>query len=249
MSDQPALERSVLERKDREELLTIVEAIGAKAPSRARKSELVDLILETAGVDGNGDTSGNGDVPDDKKPAAKVDTKPETKKAEAKKPATKTAKKADDDQADTDTGTAKTAKTDEKADDEKADDDKGERSSGDSGGGEQDRTRREQPGQGGQRDRGQNRDQNRDQKRGGQNRGGQNRGDGQQGGQGGFQTTVGEPGNRRGRRRRRDRRAGGRYLGGSGPQPLGSPTPSHSAWGAGSRSVHPAAPLSRGTHS
>ena len=193
MSDQPALERSVLERKDREELLTIVEAIGAKAPSRARKSELVDLILETAGVDGNGDTSGNGDVPDDKKAVAKVDTKPEVKKADAKKTATKTAKKVDDDQADTDT-----ADTAEKVDDERADDEKAARSSGDSGEGDQDRTRREQPGQGGQRDRGQNRDQN----RGGQNRGGQNRGDGQQG-QGGFQTTVGEPGNRRGRRRRR----------------------------------------------
>ena len=48
------LERSVLERKDRNELQTIATAMGAKPPSRARKAEIVDLILEAAGA-GSGD--------------------------------------------------------------------------------------------------------------------------------------------------------------------------------------------------
>jgi len=47
---EPVLERSVLERKERDELKTIVEALGAKAPARAKKADLVDLILATAGV-------------------------------------------------------------------------------------------------------------------------------------------------------------------------------------------------------
>jgi transcription termination factor Rho len=45
-----ALERSKLEQKDRAELATIVEALGGKAGSRARKADLVDQILTLAGV-------------------------------------------------------------------------------------------------------------------------------------------------------------------------------------------------------
>jgi transcription termination factor Rho len=44
------LERSTLERKDRVELATIAEALGKKPPSRAKKSDIVDLILTLAGV-------------------------------------------------------------------------------------------------------------------------------------------------------------------------------------------------------
>jgi transcription termination factor Rho len=47
---EPVLERSVLERKEREELLTIARAMGASPPSRARKADLVDLILTSAGI-------------------------------------------------------------------------------------------------------------------------------------------------------------------------------------------------------
>jgi transcription termination factor Rho len=47
---EPVLERSVLERKERDELQTIAKALGAKATSRAKKADLVDLILTTAGV-------------------------------------------------------------------------------------------------------------------------------------------------------------------------------------------------------
>jgi len=49
-ADTPQLERSALERKDRDELHTIAVALGGKPGSRARKAEIVDLILELAGV-------------------------------------------------------------------------------------------------------------------------------------------------------------------------------------------------------
>ncbi|MEJ5254849.1 MAG: transcription termination factor Rho [Acidimicrobiales bacterium] len=49
-SQQLELERAALERKDREELSAIAVALGGKPGSRARKAEIVDLILELAGV-------------------------------------------------------------------------------------------------------------------------------------------------------------------------------------------------------
>ena len=49
-ADTQQLERSALERKDRDELHTIAVALGGKPTSRARKAEIVDLILELAGV-------------------------------------------------------------------------------------------------------------------------------------------------------------------------------------------------------
>jgi transcription termination factor Rho len=45
--DTPELRRSALERKDRDELSTIATSLGVKPPSRARKAEIVDLILTT----------------------------------------------------------------------------------------------------------------------------------------------------------------------------------------------------------
>jgi transcription termination factor Rho len=48
-----ALSRSKLEQKDRAELATIVEAMGGKAGSRAKKADLVDQVLQLAGS-GNG---------------------------------------------------------------------------------------------------------------------------------------------------------------------------------------------------
>jgi len=53
------LRRSTLERKDRDELVTIATALGAKPPSRARKSEIVDLIITTATTGGAEDKSGD----------------------------------------------------------------------------------------------------------------------------------------------------------------------------------------------
>src|SRR5437588_992577 len=46
----PVLERSVLERKERDELQTIARALGIKPPARAKKADIVDLILTSAGI-------------------------------------------------------------------------------------------------------------------------------------------------------------------------------------------------------
>lgn len=52
MSVEPTtLERSALERKDREELTTIAQALGGQIRPRARKAEIVQLILELTGVE------------------------------------------------------------------------------------------------------------------------------------------------------------------------------------------------------
>ena len=53
------LERSVLERKEREELATIAMALGMKPSGRSKKETLIDQILKTAGVL---------DAPSEKKP-------------------------------------------------------------------------------------------------------------------------------------------------------------------------------------
>jgi transcription termination factor Rho len=61
--DSQQLERSALERKDRDELHTIAVALGGKPGSRAKKADIVDLILELAGVtppNGDGGDRGNG---------------------------------------------------------------------------------------------------------------------------------------------------------------------------------------------
>jgi transcription termination factor Rho len=58
--DSTTLERSALERKDREELTTIAQALGAKPPSRARKAQIVQLILELTGV-ASPEASGGGE--------------------------------------------------------------------------------------------------------------------------------------------------------------------------------------------
>jgi transcription termination factor Rho len=46
-----ALERSVLERKERDELAAIAEAMGVKPSSRASKAALIDQILKEAGIE------------------------------------------------------------------------------------------------------------------------------------------------------------------------------------------------------
>jgi transcription termination factor Rho len=58
------LDRSMLDGKDREELHAIAGAMGVKAPTRMRKSELIDAILDAA-EGGAPDTGGNGDQPAD----------------------------------------------------------------------------------------------------------------------------------------------------------------------------------------
>jgi nucleoid-associated protein YgaU len=41
-----ALEQSALEAKDREQLVAIAGALGVKSASRAKKAELIEMILE-----------------------------------------------------------------------------------------------------------------------------------------------------------------------------------------------------------
>jgi transcription termination factor Rho len=60
--DSTALERSALERKDRDELVTIAKALGGKPPARAKKADIVDLVLELTGV-------GDGAAPPEEAPA------------------------------------------------------------------------------------------------------------------------------------------------------------------------------------
>ncbi|MBK9179292.1 MAG: transcription termination factor Rho [Acidimicrobiales bacterium] len=50
METPQTLERSVLERKERDELQAIASALGVKPGSRARKADIVDLILQHTGV-------------------------------------------------------------------------------------------------------------------------------------------------------------------------------------------------------
>ncbi|HUF32842.1 MAG TPA: transcription termination factor Rho [Acidimicrobiales bacterium] len=154
---EPVLERSVLERKERDELLTIARAMGATPTTRAKKATLVDLILTTAGI-----TSAPAE---DEAPEAEAEPAP------ARRGRARGAAKSD---ADVDTGDAET--DDDTS--EPAEQDRGARSSGDDrparqarqdrgqGGGNQDRANRNQSGQdqrdqergrgqgGGQQDRG-----------------------------------------------------------------------------------------------
>jgi transcription termination factor Rho len=52
--DSTELERSALERKDRDELVTIAQALGGKPAARATKATIVNLILDLTGVGGDG---------------------------------------------------------------------------------------------------------------------------------------------------------------------------------------------------
>jgi transcription termination factor Rho len=63
------LERSVLEKKDRDELQSIAVALGGKPGSRARKADIVDLILELAGVVPAADGPDAADAPAADEPA------------------------------------------------------------------------------------------------------------------------------------------------------------------------------------
>jgi transcription termination factor Rho len=85
------MRRSTLQRKDREELTLIATTLGRKPSSRARKGEIIDLILDlAAGGDGSaaasaiddGDASGESPPADEAGGNAKK-ARPETKKGAA----------------------------------------------------------------------------------------------------------------------------------------------------------------------
>ena len=56
--DSTQLERGTLESKDRDELTTIANALGGKPGSRARKAEIVDMILDLTDAGSNGSSDG-----------------------------------------------------------------------------------------------------------------------------------------------------------------------------------------------
>src|SRR5260370_9450375 len=75
------LDRSVLDAKDREELHAIAGAMGVKAPTRMRKGELIDAILDAA--DGESpDPGGNADQPADASTRARPRTLPSARASE-----------------------------------------------------------------------------------------------------------------------------------------------------------------------
>ena len=61
-----ALEQSVLESKDKEQLLAIAKALGLKASARTKKSDIIGQILETTGAA----TRANGDAAEPAEPAS-----------------------------------------------------------------------------------------------------------------------------------------------------------------------------------
>ena len=57
-----ALEQSVLESKDKDQLLAIAKALGLKANSRTKKAEIIDSILEMTGSSAPVAVASNGEV-------------------------------------------------------------------------------------------------------------------------------------------------------------------------------------------
>jgi transcription termination factor Rho len=60
--ESTALERSALERKDRDELATIAETLGQKPAARATKAKIIDLILDLTGVTTGAGSPGEGEA-------------------------------------------------------------------------------------------------------------------------------------------------------------------------------------------
>ncbi len=58
------LERSILERKERDELHAIASAMALKPPSRSRKADIIDLILTATGVGTDSGSAPGGAAPD-----------------------------------------------------------------------------------------------------------------------------------------------------------------------------------------
>ena len=231
--ESQSLERSALERKDREQLMSIATALGGKPGSRSRKAEIVDLILQLAHVEpaGNGGASqetsdepaaaprasaangrsrrGTGRASSSGSDEATADDSDES--ATADEPSASSAVSVGT-EADTGTETAPEA-SDDAADTGEA---RPLRSDGGRRGGEAGSRNRGQAGRdgnregnregnrdGGQRQQGNRGDQRTGEQRGGDQRNGEQRNGDQRNGD--QRGDDGEPGNRRRRRRGRDR--------------------------------------------
>ena len=180
--DSTQLERGTLEGKDRDELTTIANALGGKPGSRARKAEIVDLILDLTGGGSNSSSNGSASAAAPEVGAADEEPPAEWEVAVA---ATTDADEATPDTSASDEVAADAQTTDAGPSDDRGSEDGADRSDGHG------------QGRSGQ-DRGQGRGQN-------QNRGQQGRGQNQNRGQQGEQADAG---NRRRRRRGRERDEG-----------------------------------------
>jgi transcription termination factor Rho len=80
---EPQLERSVLEAKERDELLAIAEALGARTTSRSKKADLITSILRATGIDVDPDAEGDN--------AAQADEAPARRRTRTRRGATATA--------------------------------------------------------------------------------------------------------------------------------------------------------------
>src|SRR3954469_21662861 len=89
-ADATELERSALERKDRDELHTIATALGGKPGSRAKKADMVDLILQLAGVTPGPEGRDDGSAAD-----ADADAKPAPRRTRTRAAAATAAASAD----------------------------------------------------------------------------------------------------------------------------------------------------------
>ena len=215
-ADTQELERSALERKDRDELHTIATALGGKPGSRAKKADIVDLILELAGVI---PAAADGDAPSDRDGRAEAQANDQAED-QAEDQATDQA----DDQAEAPaprTRRPRSRATTPADENDTSSDEPGDHRDAPSATGTTDAADLDADINGRPNDRGP-RDRNRNGQRNAPNQG-QNQGSGQ-GGQrtpqqqaapggdatGGAEGLDGEPGNRRRRRRGRDRERGER---------------------------------------
>jgi transcription termination factor Rho len=237
------LERSALERKDREELSAIAIALGAKPGSRTKKADMIDMILQATGVH-SGPTpeptpsSGTAEAADAPPKRARTRARSDASPAGAEtSTGAAPAAEVSGDQQPPDTSPASSPAAAAAPDEEPpaewerdaaatADStgaDSADASTPATGSGRGDSDGR----QGGQRSQSNGGQQPRDRNQGGQsnqggrNQGAQNQGGRNQGGQGNQGGDDGEPGNRRRRRRGRDRDRQGNQ----GPQPDRSDEP------------------------
>ncbi len=179
--DSTQLERGTLEGKDRDELTTIATALGGKPGSRARKAEIVDLILDLAsGGTGSAVSNGAGSRSDDtgieSAPEVEAPAEVAADSGAEEEPPAEWEVAAAEEAAGSDGDTSSEGETSTGAD-----------SAEGTGRSDDQKSGRDQ--------------QNRD-RQGGQNR---DRQGGQQGDRQGGQQGDGDPGNRRRRRRGRDR--------------------------------------------
>jgi len=215
------LGRAALEGKDRDELLTIASAMGGKPGSRAKKADIVDLILELAGVTTSDATPSDDAVSD-------TDTKPRRGRGRGKaadesstgpegSPAGEAPEPAADDQGEIHEAEAPAARAEEvRADEARVDRGPSEPRRGEQPGGQRGRNERRpgEPGraQGNRQGQHANQPENEGNQRDSQGNQQDSQGN-QQDSQGNQQDSQGnqqnaddaEPGNRRRRRRGRDR--------------------------------------------